>query len=174
MRADADRAKLEKFMEALGRRVRGPGTIYLTGGATALLYGWREKTIDLDLKADPEPEGFFEAIAELKDTLDTNVELASPDLFIPELPGWRERSILIRRVGELEFRHFDFYSQTLAKLERGHERDALDVRAFVDQGLVDKKTLNDFFEKIRPMLKRFPTIDEAAFAKSVRDFCALA
>jgi hypothetical protein len=51
---------------------------YLVGG---------KKTIDLDMKADPEPLGFFEAIAELKDSLDTNVELASPDLFIPEVPG---------------------------------------------------------------------------------------
>ena len=108
MRADADRAKLEKFMDALGVRVRGPGTIYLTGGATALIYGWREKTIDLDVKADPEPAGFFEAIAELKDSLDTNVELASPDLFIPELPGWRERSVLIRRVGGVGIPAFRF------------------------------------------------------------------
>jgi len=172
MRADADREKLETFMEALGQRVRGPGTIYMTGGATALLFGWREKTIDLDLKADPEPAGFFEAIAELKDSLDTNVELASPDLFIPELPGWRDRSVFIRRVGEVEFRHFDFYSQALAKLERGHERDGLDVRAFVEHRLVDRKKLEDFFEQIRPMLKRHPAIDEAGFAESVREFCA--
>ncbi len=74
-------------MEALGKRVGGPGTVYLNGGATALIFGWREKTIDIDIKADPEPQGFFEAIAELKETLDTNVELASPDLFIPELPS---------------------------------------------------------------------------------------
>jgi hypothetical protein len=74
-------------MEALGQRVKGPGTIYLTGGATALLFGWRAKTIDVDIKADPEPRGLFEAIAELKESLDANVELASPDLFIPEVPG---------------------------------------------------------------------------------------
>ena len=58
-------------MEALGQRVKGPGTIYLTGGATALLFGWRAKTIDVDIKADPEPRGLFEAIAELKESLDT-------------------------------------------------------------------------------------------------------
>jgi hypothetical protein len=78
-------------MEALGQRVKGPGTIYLTGGATALLFGWRAKTIDVDIKADPEPRGLFEAITELKESLDANVELASPDLFIPELPGWLVR-----------------------------------------------------------------------------------
>jgi hypothetical protein len=171
MRGDTDKDKLEAFMDALGKRVRGPGTIYLTGGATALLFGWRDKTIDVDLKADPEPPGFFEAIAELKETLDTNVELASPDLFIPEVPGWRDRSVFIRRVGEIEFRHFDFYSQALAKLERGHERDGLDVRAFAKHGLVDRKKLGEFFEQIRPMLKRYPAIDETSFAESVHKFC---
>ena len=159
-------------MEALGRRVKGPGTIYLTGGATALLFGWREKTIDVDIKADPEPLGLFEAIAELKESLDANVELASPDLFIPEVPGWRERSEFIRRVGEVDFRHFDFYSQALAKLERGHERDLLDVRAYLREGLVDRQKLYVFFEDIRPSLKKFPAIDELVFAKSVQDFCA--
>ena len=172
MIADSDKTKLEEFMEALGQRVKGPGTIYLTGGATALLFGWRAKTIDVDIKADPEPGGLFEAIAELKEILDANVELASPDLFIPELSGWRERSAFIRRVGEVDFRHFDFYSQVLAKLERGHERDMLDARAFVVEGLVDRQKLYGFFEDIRPSLKKFSAIDEEVFAKSVQDFCA--
>ncbi|MFM8717504.1 MAG: DUF6036 family nucleotidyltransferase [Spartobacteria bacterium] len=172
MRADADKVKLEAFILALGQKVEGPGTIYLTGGATALLFGWREKTIDVDIKADPEPRGFFEAIAEIKEALDTNVELASPDLFIPELPGWRERSAFICRVRNVDFRHFDFYSQALAKLERGHERDMRDVRAFVDEGLVDPQKLRGFFQEIRSELKRFPAIDEQIFAKSVENFCA--
>lgn len=55
-----------------------------------------------------------------------------------EALGQRERSAFIRRVGEVDFRHFDFYSQVLAKLERGHERDMLDARAFVAEGLVDR------------------------------------
>jgi hypothetical protein len=171
VRLDADKAKLEAFMEAFGKRVGGPGTIYLTGGATALLFGWREKTIDIDIKADPEPLGFFEAVAELKDSLDTNVELASPDLFIPELPGWRERSPFIQRSGQVEFRHFDFYSQVLAKLERGHERDLHDVREFQKQGLVESKKLLELFTQIRPLLKKFPAIDEPSFAKAVEDYC---
>ena len=37
MRSEADKTKLQAFMAALGRRVRGPGRIYLTGGATAVL-----------------------------------------------------------------------------------------------------------------------------------------
>src|SRR5438046_254109 len=52
MRGETDKAKLLRFMAALGERVRGEGTVYLTGGATAVLHGWRAATIDVDLKAD--------------------------------------------------------------------------------------------------------------------------
>lgn len=61
-------------MAALGNSVKGTGHVYLTGGATALLHGWRDTTIDVDLKANPEPAGFFEAIASLKDSLDVNID----------------------------------------------------------------------------------------------------
>lgn len=74
-------------MVALGKQVRGKGRIYFTGGATAVLYGWRPMTIDIDIKPEPEPAGLFEAIAELKEELEINVELASPDQFIPVIPG---------------------------------------------------------------------------------------
>lgn len=40
--------KLREFMAALGRETLGMGRIYLTGGATALLYGWRPMTVDID------------------------------------------------------------------------------------------------------------------------------
>ena len=45
-----------------------------------MLIGWRETTVDADLKLDPEPAGVFEAIARLKDSLDINVELSAPDV----------------------------------------------------------------------------------------------
>ena len=109
MRSNANKTKLESFLEALGNKARGSGRIYLTGGASALLIGWRQSTIDVDIKADPEPAGLFEALAELKDKLDLNIELASPDMFIPELPGWRDRSQFIARFGSIDFYHFDFY-----------------------------------------------------------------
>lgn len=54
--------KLEALMSALGRSVKSPGRVYLTGGATALLHGWRPVTVEVVLKADPEPAGFFEAM----------------------------------------------------------------------------------------------------------------
>lgn len=59
----------------------------MTGGASAVIYGWRESTVDVDLKFDPEPKGAFAMIPIIKDKLDINVELASPDLFIPAIDG---------------------------------------------------------------------------------------
>jgi len=172
MRAETDKQKLEAFFEAFGNRVTGEGRIYLTGGATAVLHGWRSMTIDVDIKGDPEPPGFFETIAALKDELDINIELASPDLFIPALPGWRERSLFIGRHGHIDFFHCDPYSQALAKIERGHDRDAGDVRALLDLGLIDKRRLLEYFLAIEKELIRYPAIDPGTFREAVAAFCA--
>ncbi len=171
MRSETDLAKLNSFMSALSQCIRGPGRIYFTGGATALLHGWRTMTIDVDLKPDPEPAGFFEAIARLKDELDINVELAAPDQFIPALPGWRDRSLLIARHGSIEFFHYDLYSQALAKLQRSHSRDLNDARSMVRDGLVRPARLLELLEAITPGLIRFPAIDPASFRQRVLDFC---
>jgi hypothetical protein len=171
VRRETTPAKLEQFMSALGRRVRGPGIIYLTGGATALLHHWRAITIDIDIKPDPEPAGIFEAIAALKEELDVNVELASPDQFIPALPGWRERSLFIATHGPLQFYHYDLYGQALAKLQRHHDRDVQDVLAMVRDGLVGVELLWALFIQMEPGLLRYPAIHAPTFRAAVQDFC---
>ncbi len=171
MRSEANKNKVQEFLVALGSHVRSSGKIYLTGGATALLQGWRDMTVDIDIKPDPEPVGLFEAIAELKEKLDINLELASPDQFIPELPGWRERSQFIGRFGKLDFFHYDFYAQALSKLDRGHSRDLFDVVAMLDRGLIVKKRLWELFQEILPQLIRYPSIDEPSFIAAVEEFC---
>lgn len=171
VRRPVDPPAVLRLLEALGRRARGPGGVYLTGGATALLLGWRTSTNDVDIKLDPEPDGVFEAIASLKNELDVNVELASPDLFIPELPGWRERSRFVGEFGKLQVFHYDLRAQALAKLARGVDRDLLDVRAMLDLGLVSRQDLRDAFEAIRTRLIRFPRLDEASFAAAVAHVC---
>lgn len=171
MRSESDRAKVERFMTALGERVSGPGTIFLTGGGTAVLIGWRDITIDIDIKAAPEPPGLFEAIAELKEELDLNVELAAPDDFIPPLPGWRERSLFIARRGPVDFFHYDPYAQALSKLQRRHDRDLLDVRCLAERDLIRAEKLRELFESIEPQLIRYPAIDAGKFRASVTGFC---
>jgi uncharacterized nucleotidyltransferase DUF6036 len=173
MRAETDRAKIECFMEALAQRVGGPGRIYFTGGGTAVMYGWRTTTIDLDLKAEPEPPGFFEAIAELKDRIDLNIELASPDDFLPPLPGWKDRSVFIARRGELDFYHYDLYAQALSKIERGHSRDLLDVEAMLTRQIVVRERLLELFQAIEPQLIRYPAVHPPALRSALLRFLDL-
>jgi hypothetical protein len=167
MRGETDRAKIGAFMIALARRVKGPGRVYFTGGGTAVLHGWRDTTIDLDLKAEPEPSGFFEAIAALKDEMDLNIELASPDDFLPPLPGWKERSIFIARHGDLDFYHYDPYAQALSKIERGHTRDLADVQALLARRLILPERLLELFRLIEPELIRYPAVDPSFLRAAV-------
>ena len=161
---------LNRFMQEVAAAARSPGKVYFTGGATALLLGFREQTIDIDLKLEPEPEGAFEAIAVLKNSLDLNVELASPDDFIPPAPDWRERSRHIASIGRLEFFHYDFALQALAKLERGHAQDLEDAASFLRGGYVTADELRTRFEQIEAALIRYPAIDPQQFRQKVMDF----
>lgn len=170
MRSGLDRSKLQTFMYEIGRSAKGPGRIYFTGGATALLLGLRDQTIDVDIKLDPEPLAVFEVIADLKDRLQINVELAAPDDFIPPLPGWQERSEFITRSGAVEFFHYDFYGQALAKILRGHRTDLSDARALVEIGKVSAPMLEALFDRIKLGLNRYPAIDPAVFAERVCAF----
>jgi hypothetical protein len=42
MRELANSTRIEQFMRELGRAVDVDGRVYLTGGATAVLHGWRD------------------------------------------------------------------------------------------------------------------------------------
>src|SRR5882724_9002806 len=127
MRQPVTISRLQEFMKALGTAVRVEGRVYLVGGATAVLLNWRESTIDLDLKIIPDADEILRNLPVLKERLQMNIELASPDHFIPELPGWQDRSQFIQRHGTLSFFHYDFYAQVLAKTERGHALDLVDI-----------------------------------------------
>jgi hypothetical protein len=112
MREKVNAETVERLMKALGRTARTSARIYFVGGVSAVLLGWRESTIDIDLKLVPEAGEILKALPDLKERLQVNVELASPDDFIPPLPGWEERSGFIAREGEIDFFHYDFYAQT--------------------------------------------------------------
>ena len=95
------------------------------------MIGWRPTTIDVDIQIVPENDRLLRAVPSLKESLQINIEFSAPDQFIPPLPGWPERSLLIAREGKLQFYHYDFYAQALAKIERGHRQDIEDVRAML-------------------------------------------
>jgi hypothetical protein len=169
MRELADSARIEKFMRELGKAVGVDGRVYLTGGATAVLYGWRDTTIDVDIKLIPDRDEILQEIPRLKEALNLNVELAAPSDFIPLPAGWEDRSPLIRREGKLFFHHFDPVAQALSKVERGHEQDIRDVREMVATGLVNPAEALIQFKALEPELYRFPAIDPASFRKAVEE-----
>ena len=140
-----------------------------SGGTTAVLFGWRVTTVDLDIKMVPERDALLRAIPDLKEKLKVNVELASPADFIPELPGWQERSRFISREGKIDFFHYDFYSQALSKLQRGHTKDLEDVREMIARGLVEPRKAMELFGAIEGQLYRFPSIDPASFRRRVEE-----
>lgn len=154
-------------MRALGAESTAEARVYVTGGATAVLHGWRTSTIDVDIKIVPDTDAVFRAIPAVKERLQINVELAAPDDFIPVRQGWEDRSPFIAREGRLSFHHFDLYAQALAKIERGHAQDAADVRELLQRGLVERDKLVAYFDAIEPQLYRYPAIDPATFRRAV-------
>lgn len=167
MRAPADAERIGELARELGRVVP-PGTrMYLTGGATAVLEGWRRSTADVDVRFEPDSDVALRRIGELKERLSVNVELASPLDFLPPLPGWQERSRFRFREGNLEVFDFDPYSQALSKLERGFELDLEDVRSMVESGQVDPSKLRELYENIEPELYRFPAVHPGSLRAAV-------
>jgi len=136
VRSNLDTAKLDAFVQAIGRMATGPGRVYLVGGATALLLGIRDQTIDVDIK----------------------------------LPGWRERSELITKAGEVEFFHYDFYGQVMSKITRGHRHDLTDASEIIRLGKVDVGKLSLLFEEIQPNLVRYPAINPAVLRERFEAF----
>lgn len=154
-------------MEALGAAAQAPARVYFTGGATAVLLGWRAGTIDVDVKFVPDRDALLRAIPTVKEKLQINVELASPVDFIPVPPGWEDRSAFVADVGKLSFFHFDLYAQALAKVERGHAQDLGDVREMRARGLVIPERALEYFKRIEPELYRYPAIHAPSFRRAV-------
>ena len=156
-------------MEALGAAADAPARVYFTGGATAVLLGWRLSTIDVDVKFVPDDDALLRAIPGLKEELQINVELASPADFIPVPAGWEDRSLFVADAGRLSFYHFDLYAQALAKVERSHTQDVGDVREMLTRQLIEARRALEYFERIEPELYRYPAIHGPSFRRAVEE-----
>lgn len=167
MRQVADKARVDAFLDALAREATVDTDVFVVGGTSAVLAGWRDTTIDVDLVMRPESDAMLRAIPALKERLQLNVELASPDHFMPVPPGWEQRSPVIRRIGRVTVRHYDFCAQALAKIERGHARDIADVDAMLARKLISGADVRAMFARMEPELYRFPAIDPPSFRRAV-------
>ena len=154
-------------MRALAGAAKAAGRVYLVGGATSVLLGWRSSTIDVDLKFVPESDEVLRSLPALKERLQINIELASPDDFIPEVPGWQDRSTFFQQEGKLSFYQYDFYAQALAKIERGHSKDLEDVGNLIASGLVKPQRLLDLFSTIEDQIYKYPDLNAKSFRRAV-------
>lgn len=167
MRPPVDQSRIRELARHLARVANAPVRIYLTGGSTAVVEGWRASTVDVDLRMEPEADALLRALPAMKERLGINIELASPPDFIPELPEWRERSPFLFSEGHVAVHHFDLYSQALSKIERGFPQDLADVEAMLDSELVQTDRLRALYDAIEPQLYRYPALDAATFRRKL-------
>ncbi|MCI0435674.1 MAG: hypothetical protein L0271_18815, partial [Gemmatimonadetes bacterium] len=62
MREVADATRIRSFTTMLAAAAQAQARVYFTGGATAVLYGWRSTTIDVDIVILPEQDVILRAI----------------------------------------------------------------------------------------------------------------
>jgi hypothetical protein len=156
-------------MKSVGRMIKKSATFYLTGGATAILYDFREGTVDIDIAGDMDE--LFSSIPKLKERLHINIEMAKPTDFIPSLPDEKKRHITIGTFGKVMFMHFDPYAQAFSKIVRGHETDISDVKALVAAGLFDAKKLCKMVKKLPDSnFTRYPRLNRSAVEAVIESF----
>ncbi|PIR25090.1 MAG: hypothetical protein COX62_02600 [Deltaproteobacteria bacterium CG_4_10_14_0_2_um_filter_43_8] len=156
-------------MKSVGRVLKKSATFYVTGGATALLFDFREGTIDIDIAGDMDE--LFSSLSKLKERLHINIELAKPTDFIPSLPGEKKRHITIGTFGKATFMHFDPYAQAFSKIVRGHKTDVADVKALATAKLVDLKKLSEMVKKIPDStFAKYPRLNRPAVEAALESF----
>lgn len=142
--------------------------VYLVGGGTAVLQGWRPSTIDADLHA--EREEVFRDIQGIKKRLRLNIEFARPEHFVPPLAGTDGRHVFIDRVGDVDFFHYDPYAQLLSKIVRGFRKDLLDAEELLRSGMVDPERFRELVRAIPDSaFARYPNLSPDAVREAVDD-----
>ena len=171
MRARLTREGLLALMRELARSVRSQRhyRIYLVGGGTAVLEGWRESSIDADLYA--KQDDIFRDVQSIKERLNLNIEFVRPEDFVPPLEGSDTRHVFIETVGRVSFYHYDPYAQLLSKVVRGFARDVTDAKAFVTSGMVDPDRFRNLVQSIpESVYSKYPRLSSAAVRAAVDDF----
>ncbi len=67
MRELATSERIDAFFRSLGRAASKPCRLYVTGGVTAVILGFRLTTLDIDLEIHPESDEILRAIPRLKE-----------------------------------------------------------------------------------------------------------
>ncbi len=147
----------------------GSYRVYLLGGGTAVLCGWRDSTIDADLFS--EQDAVFRDIQRIKNDLQLNVELVRPEHFVPALEGSESRHVFIETIEDVSFYHYDPYAQLLSKVVRGFRRDLLDAESLLGSGMAEEGLFRTLVERIpESAFSKYPSLSREAVMEAVSSF----
>ncbi len=168
MRPNVDKEQIENFLKNLGRIFRKPGRLYLVGGSALVHMGLRAGTtqdIDVEVRAADEDK-MLESIRQLKNTMNINIEFASPGDFIPLPKEWEMNAKYIGRYGTVDAFYFDFYSIALSKIQRGNTRDINDIKLLLQEKVITLQGLDDAYNEILPRVGKgsYNKLDPKQFA----------
>jgi hypothetical protein len=153
VREPAERSRIERFLQTLGRRLRHPVRLYLVGGAIVVGLGLRSATVDVDYVVqadDPTALDEFERLVPaLKKELHVNVKPAGPTDFLPVPPNVLDRSRYVRGYANVSVYYYDLPSTIISKIARGAERDLTDVESLVQAGQVSWSDVESTWAEIR-------------------------
>ena len=100
-----------------------------------------------------------------------NIEFARPEDFVPALAGSADRHVLIEKIGNVSFHHYDPYAQLLSKVVRGFSRDMEDARRFVESGMVETGRFRSLVEGVPDAVyAKYPALTRQAVLEAVEDF----
>jgi len=176
-REPVTRQRIDKFLRELGKRYRGAGRLYLTGGSQLTYAGFTHQTEDIDyvVQLEGDQQEFTRAVRSLIRDMNLSLEPAGPGDFIPLPEGWEDRSRHIGRYGRLDVFTFDPISTALSKIERGTSRDIDGVLALLNAGIISVPELEEAYQEIVPRLETEALrVDEADFQRKVDAFLRLA
>lgn len=159
------------FLQQLGARYSGIGSLYLLGGSALCLLGSARRTIDIDYTVEApteEVEQLRATIEALAMELKLDLEAVPIEEFIP-LPG--EANMRHQRVdqfGSLTVYIYDPYSIALSKVARGFETDLEDVLFMLKQNLIELELLANYINLAMPQAWDFD-IDPVEFEQHLAE-----
>ncbi len=146
---------LQDFLKKLGERIVSPMSFYLIGGSALILLGATRETIDVDYLVEDLDKNTQNAIQELSDELQLDVEFVPLDEFVPLPAQAKLRHQFIGRYGKVSAFVFDPYSIALSKLDHGFEADLEDIIFLIRRGLVSLSQLEQIVKDAIPQARQF-------------------
>ncbi|MEW5940007.1 MAG: DUF6036 family nucleotidyltransferase [Chloroflexota bacterium] len=131
------RKSIQEFLERLGSRYPQDETLSLLGGSAMILLGSTRETMDIDYVGDDLHKNDFQILVEtIASELGLDAEAVPIEHFVPLPEGYDQRRIHIGHYGKVNVFVIDPYSIALSKVDRGSDRDLIDLVFLIQQNLI--------------------------------------